>query len=140
MATNSIKDLFDDKVDPSKIDPEHYNNDRTFRVMYIYDIKNNNVILNPNKAQVMLIQGARGSGKSTTDEKFGELLYNEGHTIIDLLSAPNLENCYWAVCKNCKQEWQDKDKNARKELHCKCHNRHKILLVVPEYVEFDDYL
>ena len=31
------------------------------------------------------------------------------------------------------------DKNARKELHCKCHNRHKILLVVPEYVEFDDY-
>ena len=100
---------------------------------------NNNVILNPNKAQVILIQGARGSGKSTTDEKFGELLYNEGHTVLDILSAPNLENCYWAVCKDCKKEWESMDKNARKELHCKCHNRHKILLVVPEYVEFDDY-
>lgn len=100
---------------------------------------NNNVILNPNKAQVILIQGARGSGKSTTDEKFGELLYNEGHTVLDILSAPNLENCYWAVCKNCKKEWESMDKNARKELHCKCYSRHKILLVVPEYVEFDDY-
>ena len=27
-------------------DPEYYNNDKTFRVMYIYDIKNNSVILN----------------------------------------------------------------------------------------------
>ena len=53
---------------------------------------NNNVILDPNKAQVILIQGARGSGKSTCDEKFGELLYNEGHTVLDLLSAPILEN------------------------------------------------
>ncbi len=35
---------------------------------------NNNVILDPNKAQVILIQGARGSGKSTCDEKFGELV------------------------------------------------------------------
>ncbi len=25
MANDSIKDLFNDKVDPSKIDPEHYN-------------------------------------------------------------------------------------------------------------------
>lgn len=25
MAADSIKDLFDDKVDPSKIDPKHYN-------------------------------------------------------------------------------------------------------------------
>ena len=26
MAADSIKDLFDDKVDPSKIDPKHYYN------------------------------------------------------------------------------------------------------------------
>ena len=100
---------------------------------------NNNVILNPNKAQVILIQGARGSGKSVCDEKFGELLHDEGHTVLDILSAPNLENCYWAICKNCKQEWGKKNKFERMELHCNCTKRHPILLVVPEYVDFDDY-
>jgi len=110
----------------------------TFRQKTIHKT-NNNVILDPNKAQVILIQGARGSGKSTCDEKFGELLYNEGHTVLDLLSAPNLENCYWSICKNCKDVWKKKDKNERKKLHCNCKTKYPILLVIPDYVEFDEY-
>lgn len=94
------------------------------------------------------MQGNRGSGKSSLDELIAEEHFKMGHTILDLHSAGNYESLYWCIKHNCKEFWekwraeQEKitdDINREEErLHCNCTTRYRIVLVVPDYVEFDE--
>lgn len=96
--------------------------------------------INPNKPQVILCQGMRGAGKSVLDEMAAEQLYLQGWTILDLLAARNAENLFWCINKNCKEKYRKDiidDPSKRGMPHCNCSTRYPIILLVPEYLEFD---
>lgn len=52
-----------------------------------------------NKQNLIGILGIRGSGKSWLGESLLMKYFNAGYTVLDLWSAPNLENCYWIFAK-----------------------------------------
>jgi len=110
--------------------------------------KNPDAFIDPSIASITFVQGNRGSGKSSVDELIAEEHFKSGHTVLDLHSAGNYESLYWCIKHDCKEFWdkwraeQEKipDVMNRQEepLHCNCENRYKIILVVPDYVEFDE--
>ena len=110
--------------------------------------KNPNAFIDPFVASITFVQGNRGSGKSSVDELIAEQHFKMGHTVMDLHSAGNYESLYWCIKHDCKVFWdkwraeQEKipDVMNRQEepLHCNCENRYKIILVVPDYVQFDE--
>ncbi len=55
--------------------------------------------LNFDKQNLIGILGIRGSGKSWLGEALLMKYFNAGYTVLDLWSAPNLENCYWIFAK-----------------------------------------
>jgi len=108
--------------------------------------KNPNGFIDPSKSRTYMIFGNKGSGKSSTDELIAQKNYEEGHTIMDIHSASNYESLFWAICHDCKKQWDEwREKNNKKpvqereeeQTHCNCSTRYPILLVVPDYVEID---
>lgn len=110
--------------------------------------KNPDAFIDPFIASITFVQGNRGSGKSTVDELIAEEHFKMGHTVIDLHSAGNYESLYWCIKHDCKNFW-DKVRTEQEKipdpmnrqpepLHCNCDNRYKIILVVPDYVQFDE--
>ena len=102
--------------------------------------ENKSAFIDTTRPKVYLTQGMRGAGKSLFDEMIAEILYNAGWTVLDLLSARNLENLYWCINKDHRKEFHDKLKNNPKlkgTLHCNCHRRYPITILVPTYVKFD---
>lgn len=96
--------------------------------------------INPNRPQVILTQGMRGSGKSVLDEMAAEQLYLQGWTVLDLLAARNAENFFWTVNKNCKEIWKHKiaqDPSLKNTPHCGCYRSYPITILVPEYMVFE---
>ncbi len=110
--------------------------------------KNPDAFIDPYIASITFVQGNRGSGKSTVDELIAEEHFKMGHTVLDLHSAGNYESLYWCIKHDCKEFWDkwraEQEKipevmNRQEEpLHCTCDNRYKIVLVVPDYVQFDE--
>jgi len=110
--------------------------------------KNPDAFIDPYIASITFCQGNRGSGKSTVDELIAEEHFKMGHTVIDLHSAGNYESLYWCIKHDCRKFWdkwraeQEKlpDNMIKQEepLHCECDTRYKIILVVPDYIEFDE--
>ncbi len=109
-------------------------------------LKNRDGFIDPSLSMIYMIQGDRGEGKSSLDEKIAEENYSSGHTILDIHSASNYESLYWAVNHGCKEYWDNwrkkqellpLDKRKKELPHCDCDTRYKILLVVPDYVEMD---
>ena len=70
-------------------------------------LKNRDGFIDPSLSMIYMIQGDRGTGKSTTDERIAEENYLSGHTILDLHSASNYESLYWAVNHECKKYWDN---------------------------------
>lgn len=96
--------------------------------------------ISPNKQQIILTQGQRGSGKSTLNELIGESLYKCGWTVLDLWASDNLENLFWCVNQNCKskhEEWMITHPDEKEEIHCSCSARYPILVLCPDYVQWD---
>jgi len=56
--------------------------------------------LDPNKQQFICTLGRRGQGKSYLSEALIEKYYKAGFTVLDLWSAPNLENAFWCIAKD----------------------------------------
>ena len=88
---------------------------------------------------IYYVVGNRGSGKSSVDELIGEENYLAGHTVVDLHSASNYESLYWCINKNCGGYWEKQKQQTKQKIspHCTCSTRYPIILVVPEYTEFD---
>ena len=96
--------------------------------------------INPFKATVTYIQANKGGGKSCETEHVAEVNYNYGHTVVDILSADNYENCFYSINLNCKKYWDDWRKNnpdKPEQLHCNCFKRYKTLIIVPDYTEIN---
>lgn len=106
--------------------------------------------LSTKEPQVILVQGMRGAGKGVTVDNIAEKLYKEGFLILHIWAARSFENLYWAICKNCKEKYDQWKKeyntNYRKEnpnfkdktefgLHCKCHKAYQIMWIVPDYIK-----
>ncbi len=109
-------------------------------------LKNQDGFIDPSKSRTYFVFGNRGSGKSSVDEVIAEIDYDNGHVIMDIHSASNYESLYWCMCLDCKKQWDSwREINNRKPveqreeepLHCNCFKRYPILLVVPDYIEFD---
>ena len=109
-------------------------------------LKNRDGFIDPSLSMIYMIQGDRGTGKSTTDERIAEENYLSGHTVLDLHSASNYESLYWAVNHECKKYWDNwrieneklpLAKRKGEQPHCNCNKRYPILLVIPDYCEMD---
>lgn len=77
--------------------------------------------ISPNRQQIIMTQGQRGSGKSSLNEFVAEELYNDGWTVLDLWASDNLENAFWCVNLNCKEKYDKKKLESPKEkeeIHC----------------------
>ncbi len=55
--------------------------------------------------QILFYQGMRGSGKSALVNHTVEKMYNEGFLVLHIWGARSLENLYWAINKNCKENY-----------------------------------
>jgi hypothetical protein len=97
--------------------------------------------------QLGLVLGGRGAGKSEAVGWIATQYYNKGMTVVHPFSAPQ-ENLYYVINKNCKALWDKwreennklpKDHREMEPLHCNCDRVIPILLMVPDYVEFDEY-
>ena len=96
--------------------------------------------IDPNKQNFYLTIGERGYGKSVFDEFVANELYDKGITIIDLHGADNLENFFWCVNFNHGKEhkdWMRDNPNQREPLQCECSQAFPILILCPEYVQWD---
>lgn len=99
-------------------------------------------LIDPWKAQTILMQAMKGAGKSNFLEYAGEQLHNFGWTGLDLWGAPNGENWFYAINKDCRDEYlrlvaQDPIKKGI--LHCNCHKTHPIMILCPDTKKFDQY-
>ena len=96
--------------------------------------------IDPNSQNFYLCIGERGFGKGVFDEFVANELYDSGITIIDLHSADNLENFFWCVNLNHGKEhdaWKTEHPNEREPLECECSQAYPILIICPNYVEWD---
>ena len=96
--------------------------------------------IDPNSQNFYLCIGERGFGKGVFDEFVANELYDSGITIIDLHGADNLENFFWCVNLNHGKEhdaWKTEHPNEREPLECECSQAYPILIICPNYVEWD---
>lgn len=94
--------------------------------------------VDPNKQQKIAIQGQTGFGKSLTGEKIVEELHDVGWTVFDAWASDNLENLFWCVNLDCRKEheqWRLKNPTAKEPLHCNCHKRSPIMVLLPDYFD-----
>ena len=97
--------------------------------------------IDPNIQQFYFVTGSRGFGKSVLDEFIANELYENGVTIIDVHAADNLENFFWSVNLNHGKEhdaWKAENPDEREPLVCKCSKAYPILILCPDYVEWDE--
>lgn len=97
--------------------------------------------ISPNRQQVIMTQGQRGSGKSNLNEFVAEELHNNGWTVLDLWASDNLENCFWCVNCNCKEKYglmRQEHPEQKEEIHCNCNIRYPISILCPDYIEWDN--
>ncbi len=98
--------------------------------------------ISPNRQQVIMTQGQRGSGKSSLNEFVAEELYKNGWTVLDLWASDNLENCFWCINLNCKKKFEEKKIQhpmQKEEIHCNCNVRYPISILCPDHVEWDNH-
>ena len=96
--------------------------------------------IDPNGQNYYLTIGERGFGKGVFDEFVGNELYNNGVTIIDLHGADNLENFFWSVNLDCGKKhdaWKTEHPDEKEILECECGTAYPILILCPNYVEWD---
>jgi len=97
------------------------------------------------KVKIHFYWGARGSAKTTSMEADAQLYYEYGLNVWHLWGARSFENLFWVVNRNCKEKWerafellpQEMKEKLESRLHCKCHRAYPILLVYPDYIDFD---
>lgn len=89
--------------------------------------------------------GDRGNGKSVAMEETAEHYYNEGLNIWHIWAARSFENLFWCVNLQCGLKWEqdmrklplEKQKILKNRPHCRCNNAKPILIINPEYREWD---
>jgi len=90
--------------------------------------------------KVYLCQGMRGGGKSLLNEMIAEQLFLRHWTVLDLLGARTLENLYWCINKNHRDDYLAEvrvDQSKKGIIHCNCNTRYPITILCPEYISFD---
>jgi len=102
--------------------------------------------------EIILVQGMRNSGKSVTTEYIAEKYYEKGFNIWHLWGARSFENLYWAINKNCKQNYRftiekkvreynkingtnKKESDFNFGLHCNCCKSYPITWMIPDYID-----
>lgn len=97
------------------------------------------------KVRIHFWWGDRNSAKSSSMEESAQIYYEKGLNIWHLWGARSYENLFWAVNHNCAEKWEkalatmphDYRKKLQGRLHCKCHRAYPILLIYPDYIDFD---
>ena len=64
-------------------------------------------LLNPNRPQVLLVQGMRGGGKGVTVDMICQQFHNKGLMVVHCWGARDYENYFYAINRDCKHKWDN---------------------------------